>query len=64
VRQTGSEKHSAWVNRLQGPPATVASAVRLVAPEIGMLEVSIACLSPLTRPCVFQAGRAPPFLPA
>jgi hypothetical protein len=64
VRQTGSEKHSAWVNRLQGPPATVASAVRLVAPEIGMLEVSIACLSPLTRPCVSQAGRAPPFLPA
>src|SRR5271165_1520828 len=27
VRQTGSEKHSAWVNRLQGPPALLASTV-------------------------------------
>ena len=28
VRQAASEKHSAWVNRLQGPPALVASAVQ------------------------------------
>jgi hypothetical protein len=61
VRQAGSDKNSAWVNRLQGPPATVASAVRLVTPEVGLLEVSVTCVSPLARPCVFHAGRAPPF---
>jgi hypothetical protein len=60
VRQTGSEKNSAWVNRLQGPPAVVASAMWLVAPEVGRLEVSVACLSPLARPGSFHAGRAPP----
>src|ERR1017187_11015016 len=36
VRQAGSEKNSAWINRLQGPPAAVASAVPLVAPEAGL----------------------------
>jgi hypothetical protein len=61
VRQAGSEKSSAWVNRLQGAPAVVASAVRLVAPEAGLLEVSDTCVSPLARPCVFHGGRAPPF---
>jgi hypothetical protein len=61
VRQAGSEKNSAWVNRLQGPPAAVASAVRLVAPEVGRLEVSVRGLSPLVRACVFYGGRAPPF---
>jgi hypothetical protein len=61
VRQAGSEKNSAWVNRLQGPPAAVASGVRLVAPEVGLLEVSVPSVSPLTRPCVFHSGRAPPF---
>jgi hypothetical protein len=61
VRQAGSEKNSAWVNRLQGPPAVVASAVRLVAPEVGLLDVSDPCVSPLARPCVFHGGRAPPF---
>src|SRR5271156_4627703 len=34
VRQAGSEKNSAWVNRVEGGPAAVASAVRLVAPEV------------------------------
>jgi hypothetical protein len=62
VRQAGSEKNSAWINRLQGPPAAVASAVPLVAPEAGLLEVSIACVFPLARPCVFHGGRAPPSL--
>jgi hypothetical protein len=61
VRQAGSEKNSAWVNRLQGPPAAVANAVRLVAPEAGLLEVSVTCVSPVARPCVFHGGRAPPF---
>lgn len=56
VRQAGSDKTSAWVNRLQGVPA----AVGLVAPEVGLLEVSVTCLSPLARPCVFHGGRAPP----
>ena len=61
VRQAGSDKSSGWVNRLQGPPATVASAGWLAAPEVGLLEVSVACVSPLARPCVFHGGRAPPF---
>jgi hypothetical protein len=60
VRQAVSEKNSAWVNRLQGPPVAVASAVRLVAPEIRLLEVSVRSASPLARPCVFHGGRAPP----
>src|ERR1700685_3071023 len=46
VRQAGSDKNSAWVNRLQGPPAAVASAVRLVAPEVRLLEVSVTRVSP------------------
>jgi hypothetical protein len=62
VRQAGSDKNSAWINRLQGPPAIVASAVRLLAPEVGLLEVSVSRVMPLARPCVFNAGRAPPFL--
>jgi hypothetical protein len=61
VRQAGSDKNSAWVNRLQGPAAAVASAVRLVTPEVGRLEVVVTRVSPLARPCVFQRGRAPPF---
>jgi hypothetical protein len=60
VRQSGSDRNSAWVNRLQGPPARVASPLRLVAPEIGLLEVVVTCASPLPRPCAFHAGRAPP----
>jgi hypothetical protein len=61
VRQAGSDKSSAWVKRLQGPPAVVASAVGLVAPEVGLLEASVQCALPLARACVFHAGRAPPF---
>src|ERR1039458_3184769 len=49
VRQAGSDKNLAWLNRLQGPPAMVASAVRLAAPEVGLLEVSFICVSPLAR---------------
>jgi hypothetical protein len=59
VRQTGSEKSSAWVNRSQGP-AVAASAVRLVAPEAGRLECSSAFVAQPEKPCVFHGGRAPP----
>jgi hypothetical protein len=60
VRQASSEK-SAGVNRLQGPPAVLTSAVWLVAAEVRPLEVSVVCLAPLARASVFYAGRAPPF---
>jgi hypothetical protein len=60
VRQTGSEKNSSWVNRLQGPPSPVASTDWQVTPEVGHLEVSVACLTPLTGLYVIHAGRAPP----
>ena len=63
VRQASGEKNSAWINRLQGAPAAVASAVWLVAPKVGLLEVSTASVSPLARSCVFRWGRAPPFSP-
>jgi hypothetical protein len=62
VRQAASDKSSAWMNRLQGPSATVANAVWLFAPEVGVLEVSATHTMPLFRPSVFHAGRAPPFL--
>jgi len=60
VRQAGSDKNSAWVNRLQGPPAAVARATLLVAPEVGWLDASVLWVSPLARPCDFHGGRAPP----
>ncbi len=61
VRQAIHEKNSAHINRLQGPPATIASAARLIAPELGRLDVFITFVSPAAPPCVFYAGRAPPF---
>ncbi len=39
VRQASSDKHSAWVNRLQGPPALAAKCGLLPAPESAPLEV-------------------------
>jgi hypothetical protein len=60
VRLAGTDKHSAWVNRLQGAAALIANAVRLPAPEDTLLEVSVSCLTPLARPCDLHAGRAPP----
>src|SRR6266849_146294 len=53
VRQAGNDKSSAWISRWQGPPAAVAAAARLVAPEAGWLEVSVVRVSPLAGPCVF-----------
>jgi hypothetical protein len=61
VRAAGSDKNSAWVNRLQAPPATVASARWVAVPEVGLLDVSVGCLPPLAGPSVFDGGRAPPF---
>ena len=61
VRQAGSDKSSAWTNRMQSPPAMAASATRLALEEVGLLEVSVTSLSPLARPCALSAGRAPPF---
>ena len=60
VRQAIGDRNSAWVNRLQGPPALVASAVPLVTPEVRLLEASVTCGSPVASPCVFYGGRAPP----
>jgi hypothetical protein len=60
VRQAGGDKHSARVNRLQGPPALVASMAWPPAPEAGLLKVSVLFLAPLERACDLHAGRAPP----
>lgn len=60
VRPAGSDRNSAWLNRLQGPPAALASTVRLAAPEVGRLEVAVTDGPPVARPCVFHGGRAPP----
>ena len=60
VRQAGSEKGTAWVNRLQGPPALVASATWLDVQEVRPLEVLDISLLPLVRGCFLPAGRAPP----
>ena len=61
VRQASSEKSSASINRLQGPPAAVVGAAGLFAPEVARLEVSVIRVTPLFRPCVLRVGRAPPF---
>jgi len=60
VRQAGSERNAAWSNRMQAPPAAVASADWLAVPEVARLEVSMVWVSPLAGPGVLYAGRAPP----
>ncbi len=60
VRQAASERHSGWVNRLQGSPALVGTAVIEPAPEAGMFEVCVRCLAPRAVLSVLRAGRAPP----
>ncbi|MGA8273308.1 MAG: hypothetical protein WB919_17230 [Candidatus Sulfotelmatobacter sp.] len=60
VRLAASEKHSGWINRLQGPPALTARAVPLPTPEGGLFEVWAASLTSFTRPNGLHAGRAPP----
>ena len=60
VRQAASEKHSGWINRLQGPPALAASAMLLPTPEARLLEICVASLTSFSQPSGLQAGRAPP----
>jgi hypothetical protein len=60
VRQSASDESSSWANRLQGPPALVASAVGLFAPQAGRFQVSVSGSAPLARPGELHAGRAPP----
>ena len=60
VRQAAGEKSSTWTNRLQNPPAMAASATRFTPSEVGQLRVLLTRVSPLVRPAVFRAGRAPP----
>lgn len=61
VRQAGSDKNSAWVNRLQAPPATVANASWMAVLEVGLHD-NIATCSPTNAGLrVSYAGRAPPF---
>src|SRR5580700_980710 len=57
VRQASGDKSSAWVNRMQGTPASVANAVWLVAPEVELLEVGVVGSSVLSRPSLVHAGR-------
>jgi hypothetical protein len=60
VRQAASDRFSAWVNRLQAPPALVASAVRFDAPEVRRLESRVSRIDLYAKPCGVHAGRAPP----
>jgi hypothetical protein len=60
MRQAASDKYSGWVSRLQGPPAMVASAVWLFAPQAGRFEVLFSCSAPIARLSGLHAGRAPP----
>lgn len=61
VRQAGSDKNSAWVKRLQGPPAAIANADWVAAPAVGRLDVSVVQLPPRATIHILHAGRAPPF---
>ncbi len=54
------EKHSAWVNRLQGAAAFVVSSFVLPAPDVRELQVPAPIFPSLTRTCVWHVGRAPP----
>jgi HAMP domain-containing protein len=60
VRQAATEKNSAWVNRLQSPPAAVASAMWLPAPEAERHETFVVGSAPQAAPCISRGGRAPP----
>jgi hypothetical protein len=61
VRAASSDKTSAWTNRVQAPPAALASAYALFAPDSTLLGVSDCSVRPLTRSSLAHAGRAPPF---
>jgi hypothetical protein len=61
VRPAGGDKNSAWTNRVQPPPVTVANAHALFAPYFTPLEVTDFSAHAMTSSCVAHAGRAPPF---
>jgi hypothetical protein len=61
VRHAPSDRTSAWTNRLQAPPATVAIAEWLFIPEVSRLEISNFAVPSVTRACDSSASRAPPF---
>jgi hypothetical protein len=61
VRQAGSDKNSAWVNRLQAPPATVANAARMPVLEVGLHDNFATFLPAVAGLRISYAGRAPPF---
>jgi hypothetical protein len=59
VRLAG-EKHSAGVNRLQGPAALAAIADWLPTPEPARLQLSLFSSAPLASRWFWHIGRAPP----
>jgi hypothetical protein len=61
VRPAG-EKHSAWVNRLQGSPALAATANWLPAFESQILPISFSYVATHPKGWSSNAGRAPPSL--
>ena len=63
VRQAASEKVPSWVHHVQGVPLIVASASWMPALDVRLFRDSVLCVSPLSRPWVLHAGRAPPFSP-
>jgi len=60
VWHAGSDRASAWVNRLQGSAGLLAS-TWLPAMEVLRFEGCSQCVSPVSGPGSFGAGRAPPF---
>ena len=60
VRQASTDKHSAWVNRLQGAPALVANGGLFHGPKSARLEVLDIGSTTLAPRSVRHAGRAPP----
>jgi hypothetical protein len=60
VRQAASEKNSVHVNRLQGPPALLADALWMPAPEAGSLDLVVPSLAVLCNGRSRPVGRAPP----
>jgi uncharacterized iron-regulated membrane protein len=59
VRQAGSDKTLA-AKRVLTPPALLASVALFPAPLAELHQASIPPVSPLSRPCLFHRGRAPP----
>ena len=59
VRPIG-ERHTAGVNRLQGPAGLVVSPFALPAPDTGELQLPAQIFSNVTRVPILRVGRAPP----